>query len=109
MAVITVLVGYGILAGAYLMEGKGVMHALRQAFQKCLEGYGRAVWGLLLVWVIYFVFSIAFQAVMNIFGLIPLIGVLFLLIQFIVNLFISVGIWVYMPALAVTFSLEKEA
>ena len=109
IAVVIALAGFGLLAGAYLMEEKGIIFAMRQAFNKCLEGYGRVVWGILLVWVIYFVFSVAFQAVMNIFGLIPFIGFLFLLAQFGVNLFFSVAIWVYMPALAVVFSLEEEA
>ncbi len=102
------LAGWGILAGAYLMDRKGVMHAMRQGYQKCLEGHGRAIWGILLLWVIYFVFSIAFQVVMSIFGLIPLIGLLFIIAQWAGSLFLSVAIWVYMPALAVAFSLEKE-
>ena len=102
------MAAYGVLAGAYLMEGKGVLNALKKSFHKCLQGYGRAVWSFFLVWVIYFVFSIAFQAVMGIFGHIPLLGFIFIIFEFLVDLTLSIVIWVFMPALAVTFSLEEE-
>ncbi len=103
------LAGFAIMGGAYLMEGQGVLQALRSSFNKCVQGYGRVVWGIFLVWLIYFIFSFAFQAVMGIFGNIPMIGVFFILLEFLVNLALSIGIWVFMPALAVAFSLEKEA
>ena len=111
-ASVVVMIGlgaYASVAGAYLMEGKGVVSALGSSFRKCWEDYGRVVWGILLVWVIYIVFSIAFQTVMEILGHIPLLGVFFILIEFLANLVLSIAIWVFMPALAVAFSLEKES
>lgn len=98
--------GYGVVSGAYLVEDKGVLSALKRSFEKCVAGHGRVIWGILLVWVIYFVFSIAFQGVMTLFGAIPIIGLLFTAVEFIINIALSIAIWVYMPALAVVFSLE---
>jgi hypothetical protein len=99
---------YGVMGGAYLVEGKGIFHSLKAAYEKTKQNYGRVIWAFLLLWVIYIVFTTAFQSVMNIFGTMRWIGFLFLLAEMAVSTVLSIAIWIYMPALAVAFSLEEE-
>ncbi len=102
------LVVFGVLATAYLVDGKGIFKALGRAGQKCFEDYGRVVWAFLLFWAFYFIFAIAFKVVATIFSSLPYVGFLFSIADFLFSIFLSVAISVYMSALAVTFSLEKE-
>lgn len=102
------LAGWATLGGAYLVKGKGVFYALKASFDKTKQNYGRVIWAFLLLGIIYVVFSVAFQSVMDVFDKMPWIGFLFLLTKFGVSIFLSIMIWIYMPALAVAFSLEDD-
>ncbi|HUO58882.1 MAG TPA: hypothetical protein VMV05_11965 [bacterium] len=97
------------MANAYVMEGFGVMDSFRRAFLKCKENTGRVLWGILVVFIGYFILSFSFQLIMGLFSHVPLIGALFLLFEMFVNFVLAVMIWVFIPAVAVTFLLEKEA
>ncbi len=103
------LIACAIMAGAYLVDGHGITGSVKQSFLKCKENSGRALWGILLVWIIYFVFSMAFQQVLSAFMRIPLLGIVFLIVELVVSLALSLIFWVYLPALAVTFELEEKA
>jgi len=102
------LVTCWLAACAYLMDGNGVFDALKKAFGKCVENYGRMVWSVFLLWLCYFIFSVVFSLVMNLLGLIPILGMIFAIMQFAVSLAFAVVFWVYIPSLMVAFSLEEE-
>ena len=97
------------LANAYVMEGFGVFGSFKRGFLKCKENMGRVIWGLLVVWIGYFMVSFSSQVILGLFSHAPLIGLLFLFLEMCVNLSLAVLIWVFVPSLAVVFLLEPEA
>jgi hypothetical protein len=102
------LVGWYILSQAYLVAGNGVFESMKKAFGRCKERYGRVVWGIFLVGIIYFVVDLAVEGILGLFSNVPVIGIVFLVVKFLASMALSIVFSMYVPALGVTFLLERE-
>ncbi len=100
---------YFLVAAAFLVKEGEVFQSLARSFQKCVEHYGRVVWSILLIFLAYLIFSITYQTILNLLRHTPLIGLLFLLLELLINLTVATLVWVYFPALSVEFVTEEES
>lgn len=97
-----------MMSGAYLVDEYGVIGSIKESALKVLSHKGRVVWANLLIFIIYFIFYFAFNAVFSVFGKLPLVGILFLLVEFGVNMVLAIGFNIYMTAVNVVLQLEPK-
>jgi hypothetical protein len=97
-----------MISGAYLVDGYSVWDSVRESIRKVWAHRARAMWATLLITLVYIVFYMAFNVVFEVFGMIPLIGLLFLMFKAVVNTVLTIGFNIYMTALAVILQLEPK-
>jgi hypothetical protein len=96
------------LSAAYLVDGRGIWGSIKEAFEKAIKHKCRAVLAMLLLWLIYLVFFIAFTVVFTVLAYIPVVGILFVMIKFLVTSVLAIGFNIYMTSLSVALQLEPK-
>ncbi|HTA76919.1 MAG TPA: hypothetical protein VK791_07170 [bacterium] len=109
LIVLMVIVGTATsLSGAYLVDGNGIWESVQLSIEKAVDHKGRAIVAVLLLGLIYFVFFISFTVVFAVLVKIPLIGILFAVLKFLVTSILAIGFNIYMTSLNVTLQLEPK-
>jgi hypothetical protein len=90
------------------VDGRGIWGSIKEAFEKAIKHKCRAVLAMLLLWLIYLVFFIAFTVVFTVLAYIPVVGILFVMIKFLVTSVLAIGFNIYMTSLSVALQLEPK-
>jgi hypothetical protein len=108
MVVMVILGTAASLSGAYLVDGNGIWESVQLSIEKAMEHQGRAIGAVMLLGLIYFVFFISFTVVFAVLVKIPLIGILFAGLKFLVTSILAIGFNIYMTSLNVALQLEPK-
>jgi hypothetical protein len=100
---------YALVARAQVSQGSTARESLREAYDLCRKNRWRIMKGTVLILVLYVIAFMAVRMVLGLFSMIPLIGILFTLLDFFVAMVVGIVVGVYIPGLTVTFIDESEA
>jgi hypothetical protein len=106
--ILMVLLTALILSAAFLVDGHGIWDSIKAGIDRAVQHKGRAMWAVLLLGLIYMIFLLAFTGVFTVLAMIPLIGILFGVVKFLVTSVLAVGINIYMSSLSVAIQLEPK-
>ena len=95
------------LSAAYLVDGHGIGDSIKKGISLAVQNKGRAMGAVLLLSLIYVIFFLAFTGVFTVLSMVPVIGILFGIIKFLVTSLLAIGINIYMSSLSVTLQLEQ--
>jgi hypothetical protein len=96
------------LSAAYLVDGHGIGDSIKAGVERAIQNKGRAMWAMILMGLIYMIFFLAFTGVFTVLAMIPVIGILFGIIKFLVTSLLAIGINIYMSSLSVALQLEPK-
>ena len=104
--------GFGVfiyLTKAFLTLGLSAREAVRTAFSKFKADSWRVGTGLAVALVLYIAATMAIRFVLMVLGMIPLLGILFQILDMFVAMALALFIVVYLSGLSVTYLKDEEA
>lgn len=104
--------GFGVftyLCKAYLALGLSAREAVRTAFSKFKADSWRVGTGLVVALVLYIGVTMAIRMVLMVLGLIPLLGILFQLLDMFIAMALALFIVIYLSGLSVAYLKDEEA
>jgi len=105
--VLAVVAVWWLVARGYITSGHPFSESLRLSFRKCMADKGRVFWGLNLMFLLLFVGLMVVSMVFGILQAVPLVGVLFSVVNFLVSTVTTAFLAVFVPSVIVTYLDEK--
>jgi len=97
---------YTFLARAYVADGSGAWAALGRSFETFRSSRGRPWKGLSIMILLYLVLTVAFGLFFDVLGMVPILGVLFDLMDLLIGTVLFLVFMVFTPGMAVHYLRE---
>jgi hypothetical protein len=105
--ILAVVAVWWLVARGYITSGHGLTGSLRLSLDRCMRDKGRVFWGLNLLFLLIFAVLMGVNLVFSILQLIPVLGLVFSLVSFLVSMLTTAFLAVYVPSVVVTYVDEK--
>lgn len=107
LLILAIVMVWWLVARGYITSDHGLMESLQLSFHKCLADKGRVFWGLNLLFLLIFVALFVVSMVFGVLQAIPVLGLVFTLVNFLISTLSTAFLAVYVPSVVVSFLGEK--